>query len=374
MADNEKNNPYFEREEFDVVDERDADNARLTADTVVKDDVDIDDLKCEYPEDDYADFEEFDVSEPRAPIKEMDAIEEALAIRRRDWIKTHLSYIYAAVGVVIVGLIVFGIYMYSSSTNPMSRFIGALSKDFSTSFHYEIEVTEDDKPMMSHTGDIAVDRSKHSVKSLYESDYNSYTYTGAVYAYDKSAAKGSYYNNKWNIRECTDSVQDFFDFDKAFRSGGFDAGAFLRFTGLTSDYSARELNSAVGVLRKRLSTNSSIATIKTEKAEDGTRYLYDINIYELFSMIKNEGASIFYRATDYDKFVALFEANKTILENTKCTASFVVDPAGYMSSFEMTVTSEGSAYGLKCKMSDFANAEVAIPDTFFTAAQLTPAE
>ena len=45
-----------------------------------------------------------------------------------------------------------------------------------------------------------------------------------------------------------------------------------------------------------------------------------------------------------------------------------------MSSFEMTVTTEGSSYGLKCKMSDFANAEVAIPDTFFTAAQLTPAE
>ena len=374
MAYNEKNNPDIEREEIDMVDERDAENARLTDDTVVKDDVDIDDLKYEYPEDDYSDFEAFDVSEPRAPIKEMDAIEEALAIRRRDWIKMHLSYIYAAVGVVIVGLIVFGIYMYSASTNPMSRFIGSLSKDFSTSFHYEIAVTEDDKPMMSHTGDIAVDRSKHSVKSLYEADYNSYTYTGAVYAYDKRAAKGSYYNNKWNIRECTDSVQDFFDFDKAFRSGGFDAGAFLRFTGLTSDYSARELSKAVGVVKQRLSTNSRIATIKTEKAEDGTRYLYDINLYELFSMIKEDGASVFYRATDYDKFVAVFDANKAILEKSECTVNFVINSAGYMSSFDMTVTAEGRSYGLKCKMSDFTEAEVAIPDTFFTAAQLTPAE
>lgn len=374
MADNEKNNPIFEREDFNVVDERDAKDAELSDDTVVKDDVEIDDLKFEDPDDDYSEFEAIDVSQPRAPVKEMDIIEEALAIRRRDWIKTHLSYIYAVVGVIIVGLIVFGIYMYFQSTNPMSRFIGSLSKDFSTSFHYDVAVTEDDKPMMSYSGNIAVDRSKHSVESLYEADYNSYTYTGAVYAHDKTAAKGSYYNNRWDTHECSDNVQDFFDFDKAFRSGGFDGGAFLRFTGLTSEYSTRELNSAVGVLKKRLSTNSPIATIKSEKVEGGTRYHYDINIYELFSMIKNDGASIFYRATDYDKFVALFDENKSIIENTKCTAFFVVDSAGYMSSFEMTVTTEGRSYGLKCRMSDFSTAEVAIPDAFLKAAQLTPAE
>ena len=374
MADNEKNNPDIEKEEIDVVDERDAENASATDDTVVKDDVDINDLKFEDPDDEYTEFEAIDVSEPRAPVKEMDIIEEALAIRRKDWIKTHLSYIYAVVGVIVVGLIVFGIYMYFQSTNPMSRFISSLSKDFSTSFHYDVAVTEDDKPMMHYTGDIAVDRGKHSIKSLYQADYNSYTYTGAVYAQDKSAVKGSFYNNKWNTHECADNVQDFFDFDKAFRSGGFDGGAFLRFTGLTSDYSTRELNKAVGVLKKRLSTNSSIATIKSEKAEGGTRYHYDINLYELFSMIRNDGASIFYRATDYDKFVALFEANKAVIENTKCTADFLVDSAGYMSSFEMAVTTEGRSYGLKCEMSGFSNTTVEIPDAFLKAAQLTPKE
>ena len=50
-----------------------------------------------------SDFEPIDVSEPRAPIKEMDVIEEALAIRRRDWIKIHRSYIFAVgVGLVVV--------------------------------------------------------------------------------------------------------------------------------------------------------------------------------------------------------------------------------------------------------------------------------
>lgn len=371
MADNEKNQMNTENDNFDVIEDIEAEDAQTEDTTEVKDDVKADDLKYEDPEDE---FQAIDVSEPRAPVKEMEIIEEALAIRRRDWIKTHLSYIYAGVGVIVVALIVFGIYMYFQSTNPMSRFISSLSKDFSTSFHYDVKITENEKPMMSFTGDIAVDRSKHKIESLYEADYNSYTYTGAVYAQNKSAAKGSFYNNKWTTHDCTDNAQDFFDFDKAFRAGGFDGGAFLRFTGLTSDYSTRELNHAVGVLKQRLSTNSPIATIKAEKAEDGTRYRYIINLYELFSMIKKDGASVFYRATDYDKFVALFDANKTVLENADCTASFVVDSAGYMTSFEMTVMTEGQSYGLTCEMSDFSTAKVEVPESFLKAAQMTPEE
>lgn len=374
MADNEKNRLNTEDEEFEAIEDIEAEDAQTKDATEVKDDVDIDDLKYDDPEDGSSDFQAIDVSEPRAPVKEMEIIEEALAIRRRDWIKTHLSYIYAGVGVIVVGLIVFGIYMYFQSTNPMSRFISSLSKDFSTSFHYDVKITENDTPMMSYTGDIAVDRSKHTIESLYEADYNSYTYTGAVYAQNKTAVKGSYYNNKWTTHDCADNAQDFFDFDKAFRSGGFDGGAFLRFTGLTSDYSTRELNHAVGVLKQRLSTNSSIATIKTEKAENGTRYHYVINLYELFSMIKEDGASVFYRATDYDKFVALFDANKAILESADCTANFVVNSAGYMTSFDMTVMAEGQSYGLSCEMSDFSTAKVEIPDSFLKAAQLNSEE
>lgn len=371
MAENEKNQLNIENENFDVIEDIEAEDAPAKDTTKVKEDISIDDLKFDDPQDDMSDFQPIDVSEPRAPVKEMEVIEEALAIRRREWIRTHLNYIYAGVGLIVVGLIVLGIYLYYQSTNPMSRFIGSLSKDFSTSFHYDVKVTENDQPMMSYTGDIAVDRNKHMIESLYDANYNSYTYTGAVYVHDRTAVKGNYYNNKWTIEECEDSAQDFFDFDKAFRSGGFDAGAFLRFTGLTSDYSTRELSKAVGVVKQRLSTNSQIATIKTEKAEDGTRYLYDINLYELFSMIKENGASVFYRATDYDKFVAVFDANKAILEKSECTVNFVINSAGYMSSFDMTVTAEGQSYGLSCEMSDFSKTEVAIPDSFFTAAKLT---
>lgn len=320
--------------------------------------------------DEYDEFQAIDVSEPRAPVREMDIIEEALAIRRRDWIKTHLSYIYAVIGVILVAVIVFVIYMYFQGSNPMSRFVGSLSKDFSTSFDYDISVTENKAPVMHYVGSIDVDRSSHAVEAVYQADYNRYSYTGAAYGNDKSAVKGSYYNNKWTIRDCTDNAQDFFDFDRDFRAGGFDSGSFLRFTGLTSDYSTREMDKMMSVIKSRLSTNSPIATITTEKDADGTRYHYDIDVYKVFELIKDNGASVFYRATDYDKFVASFEANKAIVESAKCTIDFTVDPAGYMTFLEVTVISEGKSYGLTCTMSNFGEAKVELPEGFLRAAEI----
>lgn len=321
---------------------------------------------------DVFEFRSVDVSEPRDPISESEAFEEAQANHRREWFRAHRTVIFAGIGVVIVALIVFGIYLYFQSTNPMSRFNAALAKDFSSSFHYDIKVTEDDKPVMSYDGAISIDRGKHDITALYQADYNSYTYTGAVYAHGKDNVKGSYYNDKWAIRDCAEGVQNFFDFDKDFRAGKFNTGAFLRFTKLTSDYSTTELNKTIDVLKQRLSTNSTIATINTQNADGGKRYDYTINLYELFLKIKEDGAPVFYRATDYDSFAALFDANKSVLENAECTASFEIDSAGYLTNFNITVKAEGRSYGLSCAMSDFSSAEVTIPESFFKAAQITP--
>ena len=320
--------------------------------------------------DDYDEFQPIDVSEPRAPIREMDIIEEALAIRRRDWIKNHLSYIYAGIGVVLVAVIVFVIYMYFQGNNPMSRFSGSLSKNFSTSFNYDVKVSEDNVTMMKFDGAIEADRSKHFVKSSYQADYNRYSYLGAVYGDDKSAVKGSYYNNKWTTHDCTDDAQDFFDFDRDFRAGGFDSGSFLRFTGLTSDYSTREMDKMAGLIKSRLSTDSPIAMITTEKTEDGTHYHYDINVYEVFELIKENGASVFYRASDYDKFVASFEANKKTIETAECTIDFTVNNAGYMTDLDAAVVSEGRKYAISCVMSDFGEAQVEMPESFLRAAEI----
>lgn len=319
-------------------------------------------------------FEAPDVSEPRPPRKEIEIIEEALAIRRRDWIRTHMSYIYAAVGVILVGLIVFGIYTYYQSANPLSRFVSSVSKDFGTSFDFDVKMTEDGEAVMRYQGSIEPDRNNHTVKALYEADYNRYSFTGAVYADDEIAAKGSFYDKKWTVHDCTDQVTDFFEFDRKFRSGGFDGGSFLRFTGIISNFSTREVENMVGILKDRFSTDSSLATITSSQVEGGTLYEYDVDLYELFSMVQKNGASLFYRATDYDRFSATFDENKGVIEEADCAIRFVVDPSGYMTSLEIAVTAQNVEYGLSCTMSGFGSAEVEIPEGFMKAAVLNAAQ
>lgn len=316
-------------------------------------------------------YQPIDVSEPRAPIKEIDIIEEALAIRRRDWIKNHLSYLYAVAGVIVVVLIALLIYMLFLKSNPMSRFTNSLSKNFNSSFQFDIQVTEDDEQMMRYTGAIDVNRNKHTALAAYEADYDRYQYSGAVYADKNTAKKGSYYEKKWLIRDCMDNAQDFFDFDRDFRSGNFDGGAFLRFTGLTSDFSTRELNAFMNTLLKRLSTDSAIATITSEKTDDEERFHYDISMQALFEMVRDDGASVFYRASDYDKFCEEFAANKDVIANAKCTVDFTVNGAGNMTLLEAKIAANGTQYGMTCRMSDFGDAQVELPQGFYKAAEIT---
>ncbi|MBR1534341.1 MAG: hypothetical protein IJ639_08250, partial [Ruminococcus sp.] len=123
----------------------------------------------------------------------------------------------------------------------------------------------------------------------------------------------------------------------------------------------------------RLSTDSTIATITTSSADGGTRYDYAINLPELLTMIKENGASVFYRATDYDDFVASYDLNKHIFENSACSMSFTVDEAGYLTVFEVKVTVEGTEYGLSCNMSSFGSADAALPEEFLKAAAIETA-
>ena len=319
---------------------------------------------------DFEMFELIDVSEPQAPRKEIEIIEEALKIRRRDWIKSHMSYIYAVIGIIMVAVIAFVIYFYFSSTNPMSCFIRSLSKDFGTSFDFDVQMTEDGEAVMSYEGSISLDRSKHALQAHYDADYGDYTFTGETYAVEKLAMRGTYYEDEWTVSECTDDIQDFFDFDRDFRSGGFDGGAFLRFTKLTSNYSTRELNKFVGIMKNRFSADSDFAAISSEQIDGGTLYTYDVDLNAIFEMIRNNGASVFYRATDYDTFVAMYDNNKNTVQNAECTISFFVNSDGYMSSFDISVITEGTEYGLSCRMSNFGTAEVELSDDFYEAAMI----
>lgn len=316
------------------------------------------------------DFDPIDVSEPRAPRKEKELIKEALAQERRDWLRVHMSYIFAVAGVVIVALIAVFIYLYYQSNNPMGQFIRSIGKDFNTSFDFSIKITEDNKDLMRYNGTIEMNRSKHTLEVLYDADYDRYTYIGAVHADDTTARTGSLYQGTWTAHDCFEQAQNFFEFDRNFSSGSFDGGSFLRFTGLTSDYSASELERFFGTLRKRLSTDSAIATITSTKSDEGTRYDYDISLQELLSMIQENGAPVFYRVSDYDKFSEAVIGNSRVIENAECTVGFFVDSSGYMTQFDMTLTADGTQYGLSCTMENFGTAQVELPQEFLDAAAL----
>ncbi|MBQ3330698.1 MAG: hypothetical protein IJG87_05920 [Ruminococcus sp.] len=364
-----------DKNENDDVHENDRpnDSGDLNENDIVNEDEEIND--DDHPNqtadaDDDSLFDPIDVSEPRAPLREIDVIEEALALGRRDWIRSNRTYLFAAIGIVVVILIVLLINMIFRSSNPMSRFTASLSKNFNSSFQFDVRLTEDDEPVMSYVGAIDVNRNKHTARAVYEADYNRYQFSGAVYADKNTAKKGSYYQKKWLVRDCLDNAQDFFDFDRDFRSGGFDGGSFLRFTGLTSDFSTRELNAFVNTLMKRLSTDSAVATITSEEGEGEERFHYDISMQALFDMVKNDGASIFYRASDYDAFCVMYERNSRVIADAKCTVDYTVNDAGNMTLLEAKITVAGKAYGMTCRMSDFGEAQVEIPQGFFKAAEI----
>lgn len=313
-----------------------------------------------------------DVSEPREIRREKDIVDEALAIHRREWFKSHLSIFFAVIGVILVALIGVLILMHFQNNNPFSIFSSALYKDFGTPFAYQVAVSEDDDTVMSYTGTIEVDRSRHTIKALYRADYNTYSYTGAVCSDEKVGVSGNLFNETWTTHDCKEMAQNFFDFDADFRYGSIDCGAFMRFTGLTSDYSIQESAKFFKVVKERLTTDSALAVITTETTEEQTRYHYDVDLYSFLELVKENGAPIFFRSSDYDSFCLKFDCNKEWLASAKCTIEYVVNADGYMTSFDAAVVTPEKKFALSCTMSDFGAAQTKLPDEFMQIIQ-TPA-
>ena len=316
-------------------------------------------------------YETVDVSQPRPPRKEIDIIKEQIKLGRKIWIRKHKVRIYAALGIVIVALIILFIRFYYEGTNPMSRFNSSLAKDFGTSFDFTVDMSKNDEDVMSYKGSASFDRSKRRIEALYDATYTGYFYKSALYTDSAKSMRGSYFNGKWTVSDVSEKVMNYFDFDTDYRSGGFDAGALLRFTELTTVYSSIQLDKSVKLLRERLSTNSSIATITSHSTDDGTTYDYDIDLSAVMKMICDEGAPLFYRSTDYDVFKARYLANLDNIRDSEMTMSFTVDNRGYMSALEMSITTGSDEYRLSCKMSNFGESTVEIPDEFFKTAQMT---
>ena len=351
----------------------DADREALSDDTDHEDYLTIDaeqeelSAREESDADDDFDFEPVDVSEPRELRKEAEVMKEEWKKSRREWFRSHLSYIFAGIGVVVVALIIFGVYTLYQNSNPMSRLMHAAAKDFGTSFDFDAEMTENGRSVMSYSGTVSVDRSKHRIEALYDADYDSYTYTAALTGDDNNAEKGVLYNDEWIVSGCTEKVQDFFEFDRGFRNGRFSGGAFLHFMGKSSDYHSGELKKFVNVVKKRLSTDSSIATVTSSKVDGGTQYHYNIDLYELRNMIVDDGAPVFCRASDYESFVTSFHENEKVIKSAVCTADYLIDSSGYLRSFEIKLVTYGKEFGFSCEMSNFGSASVELPESFVDA-------
>ena len=222
--------------------------------------------------------------------------------------------------------------------------------------------------MMTYRGAAKINPSAQSVVIAYDADCKEYTYTNVVYTNGAISYKGNYYNGQWTLSNCTERVQEFFDFYTDYRKGDFDSGSFLRFTELNNLLNSYEFDKFMDTVRSRLSTDSPVATITSSREGDTAVYHYDLNVKELFELIRNQGASIFYTSPDYNNFVARLNANSENIDKASGSLDFTVNGSGYMSSLALRIDTGSDTYDIRAKMDNFGSAEPDVPDAFYEEA------
>jgi len=316
---------------------------------------------------DDADDGSFEAQRPLRPMTEEEYIREQIRLSRREWIARHRTVLYAAVGVVLALLIFLGIRAFNNNNNPVTWLIQACSKDFDTSFDFDVKFSEDGAPSMKYVGSVDFDRSARTIKAVYDADYGSYTFKGALNAERDRAVKGSLYKDKWLVQDCTDQVIDFFALDKSLNSGKLDAGALLRFLSLTSEFSSEEVERFSKQLSGLLSSNSTLSTVTASSEDGGTRYEFEIHTDELFRIIAEDGAPLFYHSSDYSAFKEHYELNKRDLEGKLFKMQYIINSQGYLTEFGIEIEADDVVYALDCEMSGFGEAKVELPAGFLEA-------
>ena len=304
----------------------------------------------------------------RPSISAFELEDEKPISMRRLWLKDHKTALFIIGAIVVFALVFFGIRWYNNQANPISKFMSASAKNFNSSFHFDVTVSTDDQPVMRYSGAYRADPSKQNMWVAYDADYGSYTYSGAVYAVGEDRVAGSLYKNKWRVRDVTEKVLNFFDFNTDYRAGSFDGASFLRFTDLTSRFTAGEVNDFMKLLKSRLSGSSELAKLDIQSADNGKTYTYDINTGAFFELVRDKGASIFFSALDYDAFVALYEMNRSTAAYSDLIFSFTIDGSGSLSALSLSLSDDDASYAIECTMTDVGKTEVEIPAEFLTAA------
>lgn len=283
------------------------------------------------------------------------------------WIGDHMYLIYILIAIILFLAVFFGIRYYNKVNHPMYKFISASAKDFNASFSFDCSAEKNGETVMHYTGSYEADPNQQDLKAVYEADYGSYTYTGAVFAEDDTRISGSLYDGEWRVRDCTDKVLNFFDFNTDYRQGRIDSASLLRFTDLTSRFSANELNDFMTLFINRMDGNSSLAKVETTHSDNAKAYAYTVDVGEFFDLVRDKGASIFFNALHYDAFCSLYELNKKTVDNAACSFTYTINDAGWLTDFSFSITAAGDEYTIRCAMDDLGSAEAAIPDAFFDA-------
>ena len=60
----------------------------------------------------------------------------------RDWIKDHLIVIYFGAAILLIIAIFVGISAYQNANHPIAKFMSASSKNFNSSFRFDLELIE----------------------------------------------------------------------------------------------------------------------------------------------------------------------------------------------------------------------------------------
>lgn len=308
--------------------------------------------------------------EQRSDLSDIVVIEEAMAQRRKDWVRSHQTLLFTIAGAIIVAIVFLGIKIYNDHSNPMTQLLRSSANNLSSSFSFEISAAKNGDTMMEFEGEAGFNTSAQRLEIEYRADYNDYQYRNVIYTHEGTTYKGNYYNGQWTIADHSEKAADFFDFMADYKKGNFDGNAFLRFIGYNTKYSGAELTSFLDTLRSRMSTNSSIAQISTVNDGGAVTYDYTISLPDIVKLIEEQGASVFLRSTDYDNFIAKIKQNTDNIDRAECKLSFTVTSGGNLSNLKLTINTGTDTYVIQALMSDFGSAEVNIPEDFFEAAAI----
>ena len=280
--------------------------------------------------------------------------------------------VFVAVALLLVVVIVVSIFMVNYNNNTFVMFNKASVKNFDCgSFAYDVSATLNDKTVMSYDGAIKFDLNDRQIESVYHAVYEDYEFDAITYAEGASAVCGNYYGGKWTVDDYTDRALDFYGFYNDYRKGKFDASALIRFTQTNNMFSAGQLQTAVESIIDELTKPTNMRGIMHQQVstvDNVTTVSYSPEMDKLFDVMISHIGPAFTSVNTFTQFKEDVENSKLNLQSTDVLLSYTIDSKGYLTDIFLSYTIDSDTFTVDVHMSDFKEAEVEIPESFYVAA------